>query len=216
MKVLLVEDHALFLEGIALVLKKADEQVEILIGESITQGLELAQAHPDLELVLLDCHLPDGDGVAALPRFAKHLPNTPLVLLSAEQNAKVVRNAINSGAKGFITKTTTSSVMLSAIQLVMSGGVYLPTLLLDAEAEGAQQKAEALEINANNAFLLTDRQQEVLQQMTKGMSNKEIARELNMSPSTVKVHVAAILREFNVKNRTQAVNMAQTNNLFTN
>ncbi len=217
MKVLLVEDHALFLDGITLVLKKADPDVQVLVGETLEDGLRLAQTHHDTELTLLDCHLPDGDGVAALPQFSQLLPNAAIVLLSAEENSRVIREALNSGARGFITKTSTSSVMLSAIQLVLSGGVYLPPLLLDSLSESdthGQGRVTASTDSAGSTVLLTGRQQDVLGKMINGMSNKEIARELNMSPSTVKVHVAAILREFKVKNRTQAVNVAQANDFF--
>ena len=154
-------------------------------------------------------------------------------MLSANENAQKIQQALQQGASGFITKSSKSSVMISAIQLILAGGIYVPPAILKADLSG-----ELVEGNANTTPLntttettnippaspnpandtvivqLTGRQKEVLHLMDDGLSNKEIAKVLNMSPSTVKVHVAAILRACNVNNRTQAVSFARTHHLL--
>lgn len=227
MKVLLVEDHALFRDGVSLILERLDDEVSVVCADSREQALERIQSEGEFSLILLDYNLPDGNGISLLGPILESHAQALIILLSAEQDAALIQQALNSGAKGFITKNSSSEVMLSAIKLVLAGGVYIPP---DAISFGSSQtsatqaaathtgsvaspspKAGGLSTAspAPENYALTERQLDVLQEMTKGLSNKEIARELNMSPSTVKVHVAAILREFNVKNRTQAVTHAK-------
>jgi len=226
LNVLLIEDHVLFREGVTLILERLADDIHILCSGSAEGGLEQARANPDLQLVLLDYNLPNSNGIDCLHQLLKLLPNTPLVMLSAENNSGLIQRALKMGAKGFITKNSSSKIMLSAIKLVLSGGVYIPPAALEnndspisgsapkdqvSQASATPNREASSELNArgNSNYQLTGRQREVLAEMAKGLSNKEIAQILNMSPSTVKVHVAAILREFEVKNRTQAVNFAR-------
>lgn len=224
MKVLLVEDHALFREGVSLLLEQLADRVEVTGAETAQQALAMAAAGP-LELVLLDYNLPDANGLECLTRIRSLQPQTPVIMLSAEQDAGLIQLALANGARGFITKASSSKVMISAVQLVLAGGLYVPPEMLNVATarpvavtglavvgSGAANIGVANPSAGNSEQLaqkLTERQLDVFRQMVKGLSNKEIARELNMSPSTVKVHVAAILRELDVKNRTQAVNAAK-------
>lgn len=218
MKVLLVEDHALFRDGVTLILQQLAGDVQVLSAATAAQALATAQASPDTGLVLLDYNLPDVAGFECLLRIAQLLPTTPIIMLSAEQDSALIQQALAFGARGFITKASSAKVMLSAIQLVLAGGIYVPVEMLTPSAGKTSQTA--MQVDEPNTAVreekittgkhaLTDRQMDVLREMIQGRSNKEIARILNMSPSTAKVHVAAILREFDVKNRTQAVNYAQ-------
>lgn len=213
MNVLLVEDHALFRDGVTLILENLDENVDVHCAESAAQALALAEKHSDLSLILLDYNLPDGNGLDIIATLQDKGCTTPIIMLSAEQNSDLIHQALNNGAKGFITKSSPSAVMISAIQLVLAGGIYIPPDALN-KASTTPTKTEETKNTGDGSFALTDRQREVLLEMHKGLSNKEIARELNMSPSTVKVHVAAILREFDVKNRTQAVTFAKERGLI--
>lgn len=226
MKVLLVEDHLLFRDGVSLILERLDPNTEITPCGTGEEALGLAQQHPDFALVLLDYNLPDTTGLNCLAQIQAHLPQTPIVMLSAENNADLIQQVLAAGARGFITKTSPSDVMISAIKLVLSGGIYIPQEMISAlsapftahSSNGATHAVSPAPIGTtakSNNHQLTERQLHVLHEMLKGLSNKEIARELNMSPSTVKVHVAAILREFNVKNRTQAVAHARQQNIIT-
>ncbi|WP_096085693.1 response regulator [Agaribacterium haliotis] len=217
MRVLLIEDHALFREGVTLILKQLGEGIEVECGESADDALALAQRGSKPDLILLDYHLCGSNGLECLHKMQPLCPETPMIMLSAEQDQSLIQAALNAGARGFITKTSSSQVMLSAIQLVLNGGLYVPPEMLQPQNNDSAtaRKQNPLGVSTSNKqYHLTSRQLDVLRHMLDGQSNKEIARELNMSPSTVKVHVAAILRELDVKNRTQAVNIAKSEHIL--
>lgn len=212
MKVLLVDDHALFREGVCLILRQYRDDVHIDMCETAQAAIDMATAKHadgvDYDLVLLDYNLPDSNGEQCLQQLASTQPNSPIVMLSGNNDAVLIQRLLGLGAKGYITKNVSMSVMLSAIQLVLSGGIYVPTDALGASAVNTEQVVPVP--SAKPANSLTERQTDVLREMSKGLSNKEIARQLAMSPSTVKVHLAAIFRELDVTNRTQAVTKAKT------
>jgi DNA-binding NarL/FixJ family response regulator len=209
MKILLVEDHALFRDGVTLLISQLSDELQCIGCEYASSAIDIAQTHP-LDLILLDYNLPDMTGLECLLQIKAAQPEVPVIMLSAEQGGELIKSALMHGAKGFITKNSPSKVMLSAIQLVLAGGVYVPPEMIMAASNGSVPSRVSGESQPQGG-VLTERQHAVFEEMKKGLSNKEIARVLNMSPSTVKVHVAAILREFNVKNRTQAVNMESQN-----
>jgi DNA-binding NarL/FixJ family response regulator len=206
---LLVDDHALFRAGLSVLLQKvpgAGEVFEVGTGQGAQQQV---REHPDLDLVLLDYTLPDSNGIEVLRNIKSTAPELPVILLSAHVDSSLIQQALKEQASGFIPKTSTPDVMLSAVQLVLNGGVYIPP-----EAMGRAGVHSPSPPAAGGKVQLTQRQMDVLQQMKNGLSNKEIARELHMSPSTVKVHVAAILRELAAASRTQAVFLAKDRGLL--
>lgn len=198
MKILVIDDHALVREGLHQVLKGLDENVSVLQAGSCAQGFGLAGSHPDLDLVLLDYHLPDMTGLAALDIFGKRHPELPVVMLSGSANTQIMRQVLQNGASGFVTKSTLSDELLRAVRMVLNGDVYSPREL------DSRSNAPALDANTDKSPL-TQRQELVLRELLDGRSNKEIGCSLNVSEETVKSHVAAILRHFDVQNRTQAV-----------
>ena len=222
MDILLVDDHALFREGLALVLKQqlntTKIDVSVLEADSAKTALEAIQQHQDLDLILLDLHLPDNQDFSLLQQIKSFDPSIPVAMLSANENAQKIQQALQQGASGFITKSSKSSVMISAIQLILAGGIYVPPAILktDFGGEPLENGAKTSPSSTDDTITvqLTERQKEVLHFMDDGLSNKEIAKVLSMSPSTVKVHVAAILRACNVNNRTQAVSFARTHHLL--
>ena len=227
MDILLVDDHALFREGLALVLKQqlnsSEGNVNILEADCAKTALQALQQHQDLDLILLDLHLPDNQDFSLLQQIKSSDPSIPVAMLSANEDAQKIQQALQQGASGFITKNSKSSVMISAIQLILAGGIYVPPAILKADLSGdsetASKPSHTLSTSTNTidnsaTVQLTERQKEVLHLMDDGLSNKEIAKVLSMSPSTVKVHVAAILRACNVNNRTQAVSFARTHHLL--
>jgi DNA-binding NarL/FixJ family response regulator len=197
-KILVIDDHALVREGLHQVLKGLDEDVSVLQAGTCAQAFEQAASHPDLDLVLLDYHLPDMTGLAALDIFGQRHPELPIVMLSGSANTQIMRQVLQSGASGFVTKSTLSDELLHAVRLVLNGDVYSPP-----ELEGRSDFG-GLEAASDKAPL-TQRQELVLRELLDGRSNKEIGTTLNVSEETVKTHVAAILRYFDVQNRTQAV-----------
>ena len=198
MKILVVDDHALVREGLCQVLKGLDSNVEILQADSCQQAFYRARRHVDIDLVLLDYHLPDMTGLAALETFGKRHPELPVVMLSASNDTHVMRKSLQAGASGFITKTSPSDELLRAIHLVLQGDIYWPPLL-------GSELMDATEEPAADFPPLTQRQEKVLERMIDGQSNREIGDALSLSEETIKSHVSAILRHFNVQNRTQAV-----------
>lgn len=213
--VLLVDDHALFRAGLVVLLGKMDEVGRVVEKGSGAEALAFVEAESDIDLVILDYGLQDTDGISVLQKMKQLQPALPIVLLSAHVDSALIQHCLREHASGFIPKTSTPDVMVSAVQLVMNGGIYVPP-----EAIGNNQAADhsfssyERKHGASSKIQLTQRQMDVLLHMKNGLSNKEIARELSMSPSTVKVHVAAILREFDASSRTQAVFLAKDQGLL--
>lgn len=212
MKVLVVDEHPLILEALHRVLRQLDREVEVHDARTAAEGRKLVAAHPDTDLLLLDPSLPDADGLAVLGDLRNDFPAVPVVVLSASDQRDDVLRAIDLGAMGFIPKTSSNQVMLQALRLVLSGGVYLPPsalgrhedTALEAPAAGTAEAPGAARPTARELGL-TVRQAQVLALILKGKPNKVICRELGLAEGTVKIHVAAILRALNVNTRTQAV-----------
>ena len=198
MKILVVDDHALVREGLCQVLKGLEESVEVLQAGTCTEGFAIADAHPDLDLVLLDYHLPDMTGLVALGVFGMRHPELPIVMLSGSANMQIMQHVLQAGASGFVTKSGLSDELLQAVRQVLAGGEYLP-----AGFDEMGSTPAILEDKVKTG--LTHRQDLVLRELLDGRSNREIADTLSISEETVKSHVAAILRHFDVQNRTQAV-----------
>lgn len=191
MKALLVDDHALFSEGLALLMAQAFDGVTCLQAGTLAQALETGAAHPDLGLILFDLGLPDSQGLSGVRRLREALPRPVLVVLSADDAAQTVLDSLDAGAAGFIPKSARPDLMREALGHVLGGGIYLPRSLLGRPEPGAAD--------------LSERQLEVLRLLIAGHSNKHICRELDLSESTVKTHLAAIFRKLDVNTRTQAV-----------
>lgn len=198
MKILVIDDHALVREGLCQVLKGLEEGVEVLQAGTCTQGFAMAELHPDLDLVLLDYHLPDMTGLVALGVFGLRHPELPIVMLSGSANMQIMQHVLQAGASGFVTKSGLSDELLLAVRQVLDGGEYLPP---EYDPSGFTPVATLQQAKAG----LTHRQELVLQELLDGRSNREIADALCISEETVKSHVGAILRHFDVQNRTQAV-----------
>ena len=168
------------------------------------------EQNPDLELILLDLALPDRDGLEMLSELGKRYPTISVVVLSAQQDRDTVMKALDLGALGFIPKSGQREVMLSAFNLIFSGGIYIPPEILDRREPAAAPRPAPAPAKAVAADVgLTERQIEVLALMMQGKSNKAISRVLDLAEPTVKIHVSAILKALKVANRTEAA-MAAT------
>jgi DNA-binding NarL/FixJ family response regulator len=215
MKFLLVDDHALIREALRGVLRELDDGATIFEASRWGDAARLLAEHSDLALVLLDLGLPDRDGFAALKDVRANHPKIPIVILSANCDRGTVVKALDLGAVGFIPKSGEREVMLSALRLVFSGGVYIPPEILSrSEAPGGTGASTTSghrwegPAPASPADLgLTARQVDVLALMMRGKSNKAICRILDLAEPTVKNHVTAILKALKASNRTEAVIM---------
>lgn len=207
MKVLLVDDHALLREGVALVMEREFAGLQLLQAATLAEMRSAIAQHADIQLVLLDLTLPDGNGIAELPRLHEVAPNARIVALSADESTETVMAAINAGAAGFIPKSVQSGAMLQALRVVLGGGIYLPNAALDRRATprpGATGWVVPQALGPEQIGF-SPRQADVLRMLIDGMPNKAIGRELEMSESTVKTHLAAIFRKLDANSRTQAV-----------
>ena len=206
MRVLVVDDHPLICEALRQVLKALDRDIELFEASNGEQALSEAGRSGDLDLILLDLALPDADGFEVLRELRERHPSFPVVVLSATESAEIVMRALDAGAMGFIPKTSSNELLLGALRLVLSGGVYLPAEVLRQGSSPALASRGARSAETSYRDLgLTERQAQVLALVVQGKPNKIICRELNLAEGTVKIHVTAILKALGVSNRTQAV-----------
>lgn len=211
MKILLVDDHALFRDGMRYVLEQLSEEVKILEAGNFSDGMRLAMQHPDLDLALLDLKMPDSEGAASIRNFHRNYPHIPVVVISSEEDHTLMNKVMSNGAMGFISKTSTASVTLGALNLVLSGGVYIPPqMLLRYEVEDEKEHDHVdRRTMYSDEHGLTKRQMQVLKYIASGLSNKEIADIIHLAEGTVKIHVAAVFQTLRVNSRLEAVRMAE-------
>lgn len=218
MKILLADDHALIRSGLRnelATLAATVDFVEAWDAASLRQALE---NHRDLDLALVDLTMPGMHGAATIAAVRADFPTVPMIVVSGVDTGPHVRAILRTGAAGYIPKSAMTQVMLQAIRLVLAGGQYVPPELmhaLDADADAAADRpASALAAtspaDSGRLKLLSPRQKEVFALLAKGLSNKLIARQLEISEGTVKSHVATIFDVLNVHNRVSAVAEART------
>src|SRR5262245_39694714 len=209
LKTLVVDDHFLIREALRGFLKRLKSNATILEAVNGQQAMQVVAEHPDILLVLLELNLPDRDGFSVLSELRERYPAISVVVLSARQDQDSMRRTLHLGALGFIPKSGQREVMLSALDLVLAGGVYIPPEILLRELRpGTNPKlacTSSTRLVRPSDLGLTDRQVDILGLMMKGKSNKAICRELDLALPTVKNHVTAILRAIKVTNRTEAV-----------
>ncbi|VAW63824.1 Two-component transcriptional response regulator, LuxR family [hydrothermal vent metagenome] len=194
-KILIADDHPLVREGIKHVLEKIDDEQLILQASNFSDAEKITNQENDFDLILLDLNMPQMNGVASLIKLRQQLPSTPIVIISASDDISDIRGAINNGANGYIHKSSSNEVMLNALLLVLSGGLYLPP-----QWNVSTEK---------NITPLTHRQKQVVALLAVGKANKEIAKEFSISDKTVKAHLSEIFKRLEVSNRTQAVHQAR-------
>jgi DNA-binding NarL/FixJ family response regulator len=209
MKLILADDHALFRNGMALLLKAHCDQCDIWESDGLDAALAEARAHPDADIALLDLNMPGMHGMNGIQRFRELHPALPLIILTGAEEPQKIQKALSMGASGFIPKSSTPAVMLSAIQLVLSGGTYIPPQMLSSAWAPAPAPVIP-DVRERTLIQLTERQKEVLRLLSDGKSNKIICRDLGIEAGTVKAHIASIFRALDVCNRTEAVARARS------
>jgi DNA-binding NarL/FixJ family response regulator len=201
MMVIVIDDHPLIQEALKHVLTELDSKLDLLQADDASAAHAALSVAPDVELILLDLALPSGDGFALLRDLRREWPQIPLLVLSATHDPATVETALDLGAMGFIPKTANPRVLVDALRLVLAGGVYVPN---DCPATSIGSLRGRVAAKPEDLGL-THRQADVLKLLVQGKPNKLICRDLRLSEGTVKVHVSAILRAFNVHTRTQVV-----------
>lgn len=196
MKILLIDDHALFREGLKALLPRLDASVRLIEAAGCAEGLAELNERGDLNLALLDLGLGDGkDRLCCLRRLRKADPTLPVVIISAHEGSTTVTAAFREGASGYIPKSSPTAVVLDALRQVLSGGVYFPCDV-------------SIGAKAIREDPLTKRQRQVLELMAHGEPNKTIARRLGTAEGTVRIHVTAVIKALGAANRTEAVSKA--------
>lgn len=200
MKLLIVDDHPLFRDGLAALLCQASANTVVRQAASAEEALRTVDEEI-FDAMFMDLVMPGMCGEPAIREFARRHPDLPVIVLSSSEAPSDVRRVINAGASGYIPKSATAQTVVSALRLVLSGNVYVPPLLLSATARAIDHD---MQDTPRSLAQLTDRQVDVLRYLRDGLTNKEISANLGIAEKTVKVHIAAIFKTLNVVNRTQA------------
>lgn len=207
-RVLVVDDHVLFRESLVSMLRESFPQLVPIEAASVAEALSALAFQKDVDLILLDLALPDASDLSAVVRLREAAPEAPLVVLSGTEDREIVGKALDRGALGFVHKSASSREMIHAMERVIAGDTYVPLAFLATAGLNHTDPCAgkpARTADPASAAGLTPRQMEVLKLLYDGLSNKGIARGLGLSEATVKLHVSAILRALQARNRTQAV-----------
>jgi DNA-binding NarL/FixJ family response regulator len=192
MKILLLDDHALFRAGLALLLQNLNRNITIFEAKNTQEALAITIQNPDLDLCLLDINLQNENGLTILETLKGVAENLAVVVVSACEESSVIRECIDVGAMSFISKSATPKKLAEAIKFVLAGEVSLPSQFLDDE--------DWVEMPQ-----FSPRQKEVLMCLCRGLPTKSIARDLCLSEHTVKDYISSIFQILKVNNRTEAV-----------
>lgn len=202
MKVLIVDAHALFRDGLSLSLEKMDAAATILQASSFTQALKILDTESKFDLIIVDLEMQDMPWTEWLEQARQKSGDARIVVVSASENVQNIRESMERGVNGYISKRADSKILTNALKLVLDGGTYIPPVMLSKNF-GTGENTDC------RGRILTNRQFQVLGLVAKGMSNKQIAYEMGVSEATVKLHINALLRSIGATNRTQAVVNAQ-------
>ena len=203
-RIAIADDHPLMREALASAIGNAVPGAQFVEAATLEATLALVAQSPGPDLLLMDLHMPGADGLSGVQAVRARSPQVPVAVVSADEDPVAVRAMLALGVAGFIPKTESPAVIASAVRLILAGDVYVPPRLMDA-GSSVFRALRAAEVPSG----LTDRQMDVVRLLARGMSNKAIARELNVSEGTVKVHLLAVFRALDVRNRTSAVLAAQ-------
>lgn len=198
MDVLLIDDHPILHETMRAVVAAVAPQAQFHGETDLGGGISTARQLKDLQLVLLDLMLPGCSGIDALVQFLKVLPRSRVVVVSATEDSQSVRAALDAGAVGYLPKTSPPKTIAEALRAVLEGGTYVPPQALGAVPHIRTPRTLA-------DLGITERQADVLKLVTRGLSNSDIARQLNIAENTVKQHAHAAYRVLGVSSRTEAM-----------
>ncbi|HMV17925.1 MAG TPA: response regulator transcription factor [Zoogloea sp.] len=201
-RILIIEDHVLVREAMALTLAQVGEGVFCQQASSAAEAIALLEEDPDCDLLVVDLMLPEMNGFSLLGVIAKRFPDVPALVVSALDDRESVHRAMKAGASGFVSKASPSNTLIEAVRTVLDGGVFTPEATSGSDGSGRTRRASQA---FAERFQLTAAQGRVLELVAQGKSNRDIADLLGLSEGTVKVHVSAILRSLGVTSRAQAL-----------
>lgn len=193
MKILLIDDHALFRAGMKYVLQELSPLLSLLEAGSCTAATGILEQHDDLDLILLDLSMPGLSGAACLTQICLQAKQTPVVILTADERPEAIQLAHQRNVQGFIQKSDDAESMLPILKKILDGQQQLPVNHLTVQAETP--------LTEN----LTARQKEILALIAQGKSNKQIAGSLGITEGTTRIHVTSILKTLGVRSRSEAI-----------
>lgn len=213
LKLLVIEDHALVREGLVRLLKQLEEEVIIVEAADGEEALIALASADDFDLVLTDLAMPNTDGFSTLDIVRQRHPDLPVAVISAYDDQPTVTRVLNHGAAGFIPKAYSGDGLLSAVREILAGNIFIPGASSHAKLDDARPlPPSGGKLNPSDIGL-TDRQAQVLALMMRGLPNRDIAKQLDLSEGTVKIHATAIFKTLGVNSRTQAMVTANTYNI---
>ncbi len=213
MRIIVADDHALVRGGVGILIKIIHPNTELIECNNLEKTLKALDEPEPVDLLLLDLLMPGMELLKSVKHICSTWPDVPVIVISVREDMQTIREALRSGAMGYIPKTSSPDVTMNAIRLVLSGGIYVPpnALQLGSITNSSEDSLRGSSVTAaadggpKNAYGVTPRQVEVISLIAEGRSNKEIAAELDLTPGTVKVHLSRIYKMLGAKNRTEAI-----------
>lgn len=206
MKILIADDHELFLKGLEFILNDISDNISVSLAKNYNEIFDILDKDKNFDLILTDLAMPGAKWTDAIDKIHTMAPNTPIIIISAVFDSKVVNKTIEIGVSGFIHKTSSNEEIKKAINIVTSGGMYIPSELLNDELKNSFASINQIDfIDDTKDSHLSPRQLDVINFMSKGFPNKQIAFELGITEGTVKLYITEIFKKLSVFNRTSAV-----------
>ena len=208
MKILVADNHTLFREGFSRQLQRFGALTELQEVTDFAAVEKLAQEGKSFDLIFVDRDVLGADWKESFKKMHAMFAASRLIVTGESESRGDILDAFGLGASGYIPKKSSDSLIINALRLIVDGNAYVPPAVLDGmrrPGESGRILSHALPDGKN----LTGRQSEVLQHLSNGLSNKQIAYEMSVSEATVKLHINALLRHLHVENRTKAVVTAQ-------
>lgn len=200
---LIIDDHPLFREALQSAVCVTNPDAEILQATSIDEALSVLGSTQAIDLILLDLSMPGTTGLLGVVRIRKAFPKNPVVIVSCFEDKEIVRSVLSLGVSGYIPKSTSKRELADSIGEVLRGSIYLPKRLIET-TQTKRTQPQNLDL-LKRLHELTPQQLRVLDMVRRGLQNKQIAYELKICETTVKVHVSEVLRKLNVASRTNAI-----------
>jgi len=209
MKLLHLDDHVLFSEGLSAVLQQRADNLQVLSANEAEQAFSLLEQHTDIDVILVDLSMPGLDGLAFLNGMEQRDIYIPVAVLSATDDLWKIKKALQAGASGFIPKTYSSEAILNILEHIVAGDIMLPEDIQQALQEIPDKEPKQEQHRILSAYQLGQRQMDVLKLMQQGYGNEEIATVLHLSKNTIKTHARTLFSAFQVSNRLECVRYAE-------